>query len=237
MKTEPYSPAMGPDLQRRAAIHAALGEPVRLAIVDELAASDRAPSALAARFGLAGNLLAHHLDTLERVGLIERTVSSGDRRRRYVRLHHQALADLGLAATRRGGRALFVCTHNSARSQLAAALWRQRTGDAATSAGTHPADRVHPGAVKAAHRAGLDLDNARPRPLTDDDLDADVVITVCDRAHEELTPADGWLHWSIPDPVPAGARRAFDHALAQLDARITALTHTEPGNTPTDTTE
>jgi len=46
------------EIERRAAVHAALGEPLRLAIVDELSSSDRAPSDLAARFGLAGNLLA-----------------------------------------------------------------------------------------------------------------------------------------------------------------------------------
>src|SRR5918993_4395230 len=126
-------------VEGRAAVHAALGEPVRLAIVDELALSDLAPSALAERFGLAGNLLAHHLDVLERVGLIERTVSSGDRRRRYVRLRHHALRDLGPRSAGRRGRALFVCTGNSARSQLAAALWRRRTGEPASSAGTHPA--------------------------------------------------------------------------------------------------
>lgn len=211
-------------VERRAALHAALGEPVRLAIVDELALSDLTPSVLGARFGLAGNLLAHHLDVLERVGLIERTISAGDRRRRYVRLRQGALAGLRLGAERRRGRAVFVCTHNSARSQLAATLWRRRTGDDATSAGTHPADQVHPGAVAAAERAGLPLDAARPRMLTDDDLAAELVVTVCDRAREELTPAEGWLHWSIPDPVAAGTPAAFDDALAEIDGRITALT-------------
>jgi protein-tyrosine-phosphatase len=219
------------EIERRAAVHAALGEPVRLAIVEQLAVSDRAPSVLAAQFGLNGNLLAHHLDVLERVGLIERTVSSGDRRRRYVRLHRDVLGDLGAGvgarvAAGRGraaGRALFVCTHNSARSQLAAALWRQRTGGDATSAGTHPADRVNPGAVAAARRAGLDLEGARPRSLGDGDLDADVIVTVCDRAHEELAAPPEWWHWSIPDPVEAGTRRAFDAALAALDERISAV--------------
>lgn len=215
---------MGTVIERRAAVHAALGEPVRLAIVEQLAVSDRAPSMLSAQFGLTGNLLAHHLDVLERVGLIERTVSAGDRRRRYVRLRHQVLGDLAVGtARRRTGRALFLCTHNSARSQLAAALWRQRTGDDATSAGTHPAARIHPGAVAAARRAGLELTDAHPRALEDGDLDADVIVTVCDRAHEELDAPAEWLHWSIPDPVAAGTGRAFDTALADLDDRITTI--------------
>ena len=214
---------MDKEIERRAAVHAALGEPVRLAIVEQLASSDRAPSVLSAQFGLTGNLLAHHLDVLERVGLIERRTSSGDRRRRYVRLRTETLDQVPIAGHPRRGRALFVCTHNSARSQLAAALWRQRTGDDATSAGTHPADAVHPGAVAAAARAGLDLGAARPRALEDGDLDADLIVTVCDRAHEELDAPTKWLHWSIPDPVDTGTKRAFDAALRTLDQRITAL--------------
>jgi ArsR family transcriptional regulator, arsenate/arsenite/antimonite-responsive transcriptional repressor / arsenate reductase (thioredoxin) len=219
-------------ITRRAALHAALGEPVRLAIVEQLAASDRAPSVLAAQYGLPGNLLAHHLDVLERVGLIERRVSAGDRRRRYVRLRPHVLTDLGVGTSRRRGRALFVCTQNSARSQLAAALWRQRTGDDATSAGTHPAHRVHPGAITAARRAGLDLGDAHPRSLERADLDVDLVVTVCDRAHEELHPPPEWLHWSIPDPVDGRTRRAFDSALAELDDRITAIAPTDPQARP-----
>jgi DNA-binding transcriptional ArsR family regulator len=120
---------MRTEIERRAAVHAALGEPLRLAIVDELSSSDRAPSDLAARFGLAA----------------------------------------------------------------------------------------------AAKRAGLDLAGAQPRALDAGDLDADVVVTVCDRAHEEVDPPDDWLHWSIPDPVDAGTRRAFDAALGELDERIAAL--------------
>jgi ArsR family transcriptional regulator, arsenate/arsenite/antimonite-responsive transcriptional repressor / arsenate reductase (thioredoxin) len=216
-------------IERQAAVHAALGEPVRLAIVEQLAVSDRAPSALSAQFGLTGNLLAHHLDVLERVGLITRQVSTGDRRRRYVRLNRHLLGDLAVGTRGSpGGRAVFVCTKNSARSQLAAALWRKRTGDDATSAGTHPADRVHPGAVAAARRAGLDLGDSAPRALEAADLEASLIVTVCDRAREELEPPTEWLHWSIPDPVDSGTRRAFDAALAELDHRIAAITTRDP---------
>jgi ArsR family transcriptional regulator, arsenate/arsenite/antimonite-responsive transcriptional repressor / arsenate reductase (thioredoxin) len=215
-------------IERRAALHAALGEPVRLAIVEDLSASDRAPTDLATRHGLPGNLLAHHLDVLERVGLIERHISAGDRRRRYIRLRHAALRDLVAVRRPRSGSALFICTHNSARSQLAAALWRERTGGPADSAGTHPASQVHPGAVAAAKRAGIDITGTRPRPLEPADTRADVIVTVCDRAHEELDPAPQWLHWSIPDPVEVGRARAFDAALAELDQRISAISLPEP---------
>lgn len=224
---------MDDEIERRASVHAALGEPVRLAIVEQLAESDRTPSVLSSQFDLPSNLLAHHLDVLESVGLIERTVSAGDRRRRYVHLRRQALGDLAIGwSRRRTGRALFVCTHNSARSQLAAALWRQRTGDDATSAGTHPAEKIHPGAVAAARRSGLDLGDAAPRLLADGDLGAEVIVTVCDRAHEELAAPADWLHWSIPDPVETGGTRAFDAALAEIDDRITAIAAQTPADRP-----
>lgn len=214
---------MDESIELRAAIHAALGEPVRLAIVEDLATSDRAPTDLATRHGLPGNLLAHHLDVLERVGLIQRHVSTGDRRRRYVQLRPDVLRTLAGVGRPRTGRALFICSHNSARSQLAAALWRVRTGDPADSAGTHPADRVHPGAIAAAKRAGLDIGDAQPRALRSADTGVDVVVTVCDRAHEELEAAPEWLHWSITDPAGVGQARAFDQAVVELDERITAV--------------
>ena len=206
----------------RAAVHAALGEPVRLAIVEDLAVSDRSPKELAARFSVPTNLLAHHLDVLEGVGLIERFVSAGDRRRRYVRLVPAPLARLGVATALPAGQVLFVCSHNSARSQLAAALWTARTGGVATSAGTHPVDRVHPGAVAAASRAGLDLSRAEPRLLATDGHH-EFVVTVCDQAHEELVPEPGWWHWSLPDPVEDGRAAAFDAVINELDDRIRAV--------------
>jgi protein-tyrosine-phosphatase len=217
-------------LTERAALHAALGEPVRLAIVDELAVTDRSPKELGERFGLTSNLLAHHLDVLSSVGLIERFESSGDRRRRYVRLVRDPLARLAVATVRPSGRLLFVCTHNSARSQLAAALWRARTGEPARSAGTHPAAAVHPAAVAAAERAGLDLSRARPE-LLGRIADDEHVVTVCDRAHEELRPTASWWHWSLPDPVDDGRDAAFDAVVADLDIRIRTLTTQRPVTT------
>ena len=207
---------------RRAELHAALGDKHRLGIVEELAASDRSPGELGERFDLATNLLAHHLDVLEGAGLIERFISAGDRRRRYVRLIREPLAALGVRIARPNGPILFVCSHNSARSQLAAALWRDRTGGIASSAGTHPAVRVHPRAVTAARRAGLDLSGATPT-LLDGQAIADRVVTVCDRAHEELGSRPDWWHWSVPDPVESGIPAAFDAVIADLDARITNL--------------
>src|SRR5690242_9583335 len=111
------------DVASRAAVHAALGDPHRLAIVDALAVSDLAPSELCELVGLESNLLAHHLDVLADAGLVERSLSHGDRRRRYLRLRRDALSSLLEPLPIAASNVVFVCTANSARSQLAAALW------------------------------------------------------------------------------------------------------------------
>lgn len=192
-------------------------------MVDELAVSDRSPIELRRLVGIESNLLAHHLDVLEGVGLIERSRSSGDGRRRYVHLLREALNGIVPGRPVDIGPALFICSANSARSQLAAALWWELTGAPADSAGTHPAERVHPAAVAAAARAGLDLSGAEPRELSPGAALPPLVITVCDRAHEEITGDESWLHWSIPDPVPVGTKAAFDAALRELRERIEAV--------------
>ncbi len=210
------------DIDRRASIHAALGEPVRLAIVEDLAVTDRSPKDLGRLFDLPTNLLAHHLDVLEGAGLVARFTSAGDRRRRYVRLIREPLMALQIVPTVPRRTMMFLCTHNSARSQLAAALWTARTGNPAESAGTHPAAKVHRGAIAAGRRAGLDLSEAIPRLV--DHIDDDTqVVTVCDRAHEELEPASDWWHWSIPDPVESGMAKSFDAVVADLDLRIRSI--------------
>ncbi len=216
-------------LAERAARHAALGDPVRLAIVDELQTSDRASVELCRLFGLESNLLAHHLDVLEQVGLIGRSRSHGDGRRRYVHLRRDALDGLLQSRAITPVPALFVCRANSARSQLAAALWRHHTGQPASSAGTHPARQVHPGAVAAAERAGLDLSDAVPRPLDGLTSEAELVVTVCDEVHEDIAADEHWLHWSVADPVPADSHSslddsAFDATVAELTDRIRAVT-------------
>lgn len=207
------------DLEMRSARYAALGDPVRLAIVEELSTSDRSPQELQRSVGVASNLLAHHLDALEDVGLISRGRSSGDGRRRYVHVHVDVLDTLRCSRKVAAGPALFVCTANSARSQLAAGLWTQIVGEPASSAGTHPARRVHPGAVAAGHRVGIDLTDATPS-LLDPTRTSGLVVTVCDRAHEELAPDGSWLHWSIKDPVAVGTKAAFDATVSELRSRI-----------------
>jgi protein-tyrosine-phosphatase/DNA-binding transcriptional ArsR family regulator len=200
-----------------------LGDPVRLALVDSLASSDRSPVELRRLTGIESNLLAHHLDVLEQAGIISRTRSSGDGRRRYVHLDRGALTALGPQPVSADTGALFVCTRNSARSPLAAALWRTVTGTPADSAGTHPADRIDGRAITAARRARLPLAETTPRSITDVATLPPLVITVCDQAHEELDPPDSWLHWSIPDPVQVGTAAAFDATIGELRERVHGL--------------
>ena len=106
-------------LELRAARHAALADPARLRVVDALALGDRSPRELGERLGLASNLLAHHLKVLETSGLVERRRSEGDGRRSYVRLVTDAMPTEASDLDIRVPRVLFVCTANSARSQLA----------------------------------------------------------------------------------------------------------------------
>jgi protein-tyrosine-phosphatase/DNA-binding HxlR family transcriptional regulator len=217
MNYEPTS-----DVAARAAVHAALADPARLQIIDTLGGGDTSPSELAAMLAMGSNLLAHHLHVLQEAGLITRRRSDGDRRRTYLQLIPGALETLTRPAARTAGRVLFVCTANSARSHLAAALWRRTSTLPAVSAGTHPASHIEPGAIAAARRHRLPLRRLRPRHISDVRDDGDLVITVCDMAHEELG-AQAAVHWSVPDPVPAGDPASFDAALAELGRRVERL--------------
>jgi ArsR family transcriptional regulator, arsenate/arsenite/antimonite-responsive transcriptional repressor / arsenate reductase (thioredoxin) len=219
--------SMGQKGDGRAAVFAALGEPVRLALVDRLVTGDASPSELAADVGLASNLLAHHLRVLEGAGIIRRIRSEGDRRRNYVQLRLDDPTVWTVATSGRmpnnlptGPRLVFVCTANSARSQLAAAIWNYRSNITATSAGTHPGPRIHPRAGAVAERHGLRIEGERPKSLDDVLHDDDLIIVVCDNAHEELSHALPRLHWSIPDPVPVNTDAAFEHAYADITRRV-----------------
>jgi protein-tyrosine-phosphatase len=222
VKIESMNAELTSDLARRAAVHAALADPARLRITDVLAAGDASPSELAAMLAMPSNLLAHHLHVLEQAGIIRRRRSEGDRRRTYLQLVPGTLDTLTGPAAPAVRRVLFVCTANSARSHLAAALWRRASAIPAASAGTHPADAIAPGAIEAARRHQLPLPRLRPRHLRDVSQDGDLIVTVCDLAHEELGELAA-VHWSVPDPVPAGDRESFDSALAALADRVQRL--------------
>jgi len=211
-------------LARRAATYAALADTTRLQIIDLLSVSDLSVSEVGTRLNVPSNLLAHHLNVLTEAGLVSRHRSEGDRRRHYLTLVlDHPVSETGHPADRSSaGRVLFVCTANTARSHLAAALWRQASDIGAVSAGTHPGTEINPKARAVAERHGVTLPDTRPQALSTQRRRGDLLITVCDRAHEELGD-QGWAHWSIPDPVARGTIRAFDTALEQLAARVQAL--------------
>ncbi len=214
----------------RARIHAALGDPGRLAIVDELGLGDASPGEIAAAMNMPTNLVAHHLRVLQDAGLIVRTQSEGDRRRTYIRLVPEALALLSMSSRRPPQRVLFVCTHNSARSQLAAALWAGRSRIPTASAGTRPAHRIHPRTARVARRHGLKLLGSTTVAVADVLSREDLVVAVCDNAHEQLPREPTRLHWSVPDPARVDSDGAFEAAYQDLSARIGRLVPVlEPG--------
>lgn len=103
-------------------------------------------------------------------------------------------------------RVLFVCTGNSARSQMAEGF-AKAMGIEAFSAGTHPKDAVHPLAVAVMAEKGIDISHHKPKPL---DLEfaktVDLVVTVCGEADAEcahLPLPVPKIHWDLPDPAKA----------------------------------
>lgn len=219
------------DLQRRVAILSAIAEPNRLRIVDLLTLGDLSSSEIELLLELRSNLVAHHLRVLEKAGIVFRTRSEFDRRRTYVGLHAEIFDTLVPGNVPTPSRVVFVCTANSARSQLAEAIWKDASPIPALSAGTDPGDSINPRAVEVAAHHGLSIDPRKRTRSARHVLDErDFVITVCDSAHEQLEGRDD-LHWSIPDPARTGTTEAFETAFATISNRIQTLTtrlHTTP---------
>ena len=127
-------------------------------------------------------------------------------------------------------RVLFLCTHNSARSQMAEGLLRQLSGGQvdSVSAGTI-ATRVRPEAIRVMRELNIDISNQRSKALDEFVMQRfDYVITVCDSANEScpiFPNADHRLHWSIDDPGSVTGDEvqrlaAFRHARDELRQRI-----------------
>jgi protein-tyrosine-phosphatase len=200
---------------------AALGDRLRLDIVDELTLSDRTPGELIQKFEIPSALLAHHLDVLENAQIVERIESSADRRKRFVRLAERNLPLL--VSSKYPGNIQFICRHNSARSQLAAAIWKKLIGTAASSAGTEPAKTVHPLTIQIAKRHNLDLGQAIPRKYRPTSAHGRLEITVCDQSHDDLSMPLSRSHWSLPDPTNIGTIAAFEQTYQELFKRIIPL--------------
>ncbi|WP_040779320.1 arsenate reductase/protein-tyrosine-phosphatase family protein [Nocardia pneumoniae] len=199
--------------------------PLRWALMTELAASDRRVRELVAAVGEPQNLVSYHLRLLRSAGLVTMRRSTFDGRDSYYHLDltrcgtafAEAAAALhpGLAPTAAtspdpvGGAVLFLCTGNSARSPMAEALLRRRSGGRVevASAGSHPKPALHPNTVRVMReRYDIDLSAHRTTALPEvAGRRFDYVITLCDKVRElprDHGPATT-VHWSLPDPAAA----------------------------------
>jgi protein-tyrosine-phosphatase/DNA-binding transcriptional ArsR family regulator len=221
----------------------AVDHPLRWRLLAELAHSDRQVHELTARVAQPQNLVSYHLGQLRKAGLVTSRRSAADARDTYYRVDlgrcGQLLAGVG-AALHPGLRlasppaprltaashVLFLCTGNSARSQMAEALLRRRAGARVRvcSAGSHPKP-VHRYAVEVMAERGVDISGARSKHLDEFAADRfDFVITLCDRVREVCPEFPGESsHWSIPEP---DGRRAFELVADDLEERIGFLVHT-----------
>jgi arsenate reductase len=139
-----------------------------------------------------------------------------------------------MRAKDRAYRVLFLCTGNSARSQIAEAVLNRKARGrfVAESAGSNPAADVNPHAIQTLRDSGIDWLGHPPRGMTGLDRERwDFVITVCDRAKEACPVFPGQpilAHWGMPDPAAvvgdeAARRAAFVDALTLISRRVDLL--------------
>jgi arsenate reductase len=131
-------------------------------------------------------------------------------------------------------RALFVCLHNAGRSQMSEALFARAAAGRheARSAGTAPADRVHPEVVEAMAELGIDLSDRRPHRLEREDAEwADVVVTMGCGDECPYIPGKRYLDWDLPDPKgqPLEAVRATRE---EIERRVEELAAALDRETP-----
>jgi ArsR family transcriptional regulator, arsenate/arsenite/antimonite-responsive transcriptional repressor / arsenate reductase (thioredoxin) len=238
-----------------------VGHPIRWQLLQELVRSDRAVAELTELLGAPQSLVSYHLRELRSGELVAMRRSSADRRDCYYRIDLDRCRDLLRAAgaalhpglgrgspvarwsgrdARRRRRVLFLCTGNSARSQIAEALLEHRSEGAveAASAGSNPKP-LHPNAVRVMKRRGIDISANRTKHLDEFVGERfDVVVTLCDRVREVCPVFPGHpdlVHWSIPDPAIEGSTSratypAFERTASELETRVRSFLYaiTEP---------
>jgi ArsR family transcriptional regulator, arsenate/arsenite/antimonite-responsive transcriptional repressor / arsenate reductase (thioredoxin) len=225
------------------------GHPLRWSLLGELARSDRHVRELTQLTGRPQSLVSYHLGRLRADGLVTARRSAADGRETYYSVDltrcGELLAESGAALHpglrlarpplrrangRRRAQVLFLCTGNSARSQMAEAL-AQRLGVEAHSAGSHPKP-LHPNAVRVMRERGIDLRGRRSKHL--DEFAGRrfaYVVTLCDRVREVcpgFPGAPARAHWSMADPAAEGnddaaTYPAFERTATQLETRIPYL--------------
>jgi ArsR family transcriptional regulator, arsenate/arsenite/antimonite-responsive transcriptional repressor / arsenate reductase (thioredoxin) len=227
------------------------GHPIRWSMLTRLARSDYRVQELVAFLQLPQNLVSYHLRQLRAGNLVTERKSSADERSVYYSLDleqfralyiqagsqlHPALTEHSVETTASNQpghshlpplRVLFLCTENSARSQMAEALLRHLShGTIQTcSAGSHPAGHVHPLAVQVMERTGIDMSQAHPKHFDEfQGQHFDAMVTVCDRLREvcPVFPDDPErIHWSFPDPALVdGSKEVRSHAFEQISLQL-----------------
>jgi thioredoxin type arsenate reductase len=232
-----------------------LADDVRWKLVATLSRSDHRVQELVAAVGEPSNLVSYHLGKLRALELVAERRSGADRRAVYYHLDLERLREAllatgeelhpGIIPTLRDEdvntddshpapvRVLFLCTHNSARSQMAEGILRSLGSShvSVESAGTETT-RVHPLAIREMANRGIDISSQRSKVL---DVflgqQFDYVVTVCDNARESCPVFPGAperIHWSIADPsavqgTEAAQQQAFHQAAEELTTRIRFL--------------
>jgi protein-tyrosine-phosphatase/DNA-binding transcriptional ArsR family regulator len=223
------------------------GHPLRWRLLSELARSDRRVGELCELAGRRQSLVSYHLRQLREGGVVSVRRSAADGRDTYYVLDlarcGELLASAGVAlhpafapprpphaGRERVAHVLFLCTGNSARSQMAEALCGELSDGAvgAVSAGSHPKP-LHPNAVRVMRDRGIDISGRRTKHLSEfAGRRFDCVISLCDRVREacpDFPGAPELIHWSIPDPAREPGRDtetlpAFERMAAELENRI-----------------
>jgi ArsR family transcriptional regulator, arsenate/arsenite/antimonite-responsive transcriptional repressor / arsenate reductase (thioredoxin) len=223
--------------------------PLRWQLLSELARSDRRVRELCGLVGEPQALVSYHLGLLRGERVVSMRRSSADGRDVYYSVDLARCGEL-LAATGSAlhpglrpapqqttrARVLFLCTGNSARSQMAEALCERLSGGAvsAASAGSHPKP-LHPDAVRVMH----ELAGRRSKHLREfEGQRFDYVISLCDRVREicpEFPGGPELIHWSIPDPAreprtDGETMPAFERTAAELETRVALLIGAILGN-------
>lgn len=232
-----------------------LANDLRWSLLKALTISDFQVNELVAQLQQPMNLVSYHLKKMRADALVTTRRSEADGRDVYYSLDLNRLRQMYLEAGAalhpalglnlpltdvsrlKNQRILFVCTHNSARSQMAEGMLRHLSQGSldVLSAGSHPTV-VHPDAIRAMAEFGIDIRQQRARSLNEvTGQPFDYVITVCDKAREVCPtfPGSGTpLHWGFPDPVMIQddheRRAVFDRTARRLKSRIEYFLSTLP---------
>jgi ArsR family transcriptional regulator, arsenate/arsenite/antimonite-responsive transcriptional repressor / arsenate reductase (thioredoxin) len=251
------------DVVAEARVLQLLGDPHRWRLLTELADSDRRVGELTELVGKPQSLVSYHLGELRAAGLVEARRSAADGRDTYYRVDLGRCAEVLVDACAalhpalhlelvppprdaqphprgRTPKVLFLCTGNSARSQIAEALLEHRSGHTiqARSAGSHPKP-LHPNAVRVMAERGIDIADRSTKQLSRFARGRfDRVITLCDKVREvcpEFPGSPPTAHWSMPDPAAEGDSddanyaafvRIADEIEGRVDLLIAQLTST-----------